>query len=345
MQGYREGITMPGSFNRTLRWILGASTAALMLIAMPAAGHAQTINICVQHGLVKSINGTCGPHQTLLSWQEVGPVGAPGAQGPQGVQGPTGQQGIAGLTGIIGPSGAQGATGPTGPQGPTGAAGATGPQGPTGPVGPTGPEGVAGAAGLQGPDGPQGPAGPIGLQGIPGVAGLQGPQGLQGQTGPVGLTGAQGTQGAQGPAAVNSVILSGGTGGGTLAAAYGTGLQSATGIVLGLGNASDTTANDAELTPLPAGGTLANFRVQLAVNPVGNAGAGFTFTVNICTSSLICNPTPVTCTVIGPATACSDLGHTQAYVAQDRIFVTAAAVTGSEVDLPGMTWSATYTAP
>jgi hypothetical protein len=342
-ESYREGITMPGSFNQTLRWILGASTAALMLIGIPTAGHAQTINICIQHGLIKSVNGTCGPHQFPLSWQEVGSAGLPGPQGPQGVQGPAGQQGIAGLPGLTGPAGAQGATGPRGPQGPTGAAGATGPQGPTGPVGPTGPEGLAGAAGAQGPDGPAGPAGPIGLQGIPGIAGLQGPQGLQGPTGPVGPTGPQGLQGAQGSAAVNSVILAGGTGGGLLAAGFGTGLNPTTPIVIGIGNASDTAANDAELSPLPAAGTLANFRVQLAVNPVGNPGAGYSFTVDICHPGLSCSLTPITCNVIGPDTTCSDLVDTQAYGAQDRLVVVGSAVTGSESPLPGMTWSATYT--
>src|SRR6202034_3686923 len=138
MQGYREGITMPRSINRMLRWILGASTAAFMLIGVPAAGHTQTISICVRNGLIKSVNGTCAPKQTEITWSQIGAAGAPGPQGPAGVPGPAGQQGIPGLTGTTGPAGATGATGPTGPQGPTGAAGAIGPQGATGPVGPLG---------------------------------------------------------------------------------------------------------------------------------------------------------------------------------------------------------------
>ncbi|HUY37698.1 MAG TPA: hypothetical protein VMV13_02655 [Candidatus Binataceae bacterium] len=276
-----------------------------------------------------------------MSWSEVGTAPA-GPQGPAGVPGPTGQQGLPGLTGITGPAGATGATGPAGPQGPTGAAGATGPQGATGPVGALGPQGAAGATGPQGPTGPTGPDGPIGLQGIPGATGPQGPTGLAGATGPVGPTGAQGPQGPQGAAAVDSIILSGGTGGGTLATEYGTGLAVGAGIVIGLGNASDTAANDAELSPLPSAGTLGNFRVQLAENPVGAAGAGYIFTVWTCTASLICTASAVTCSVVGPATTCSDLVDTEAYVAQDRMYVTGTDITGSEAALPGMTWSATY---
>jgi hypothetical protein len=333
---------MPGSINRTLRWMLGASTMAMMLMSIPGATHAQTISICVRNGLIKSVNGTCAKKQTQVSWSQVGSGGSVGPQGPTGVPGPAGQQGIAGLTGIAGPAGATGATGPTGAQGPTGAAGATGPQGATGPVGPLGPQGPAGATGPQGPTGPTGPDGPVGLQGIPGATGPQGPTGLQGAVGPVGATGPQGAQGAQGAAAINSILLTGGTGGGTLAAEFGTGLAVGAGIVIGAGNASDTTANDAEMTPLPSAGTLGNFRVQLSVNPVGAAGAGYSFTVWTCSATLVCAATPITCNVVGPATSCSDLVDTESYEPQQLMYVTGTDITGSETALPGMTWSATY---
>lgn len=333
---------MPGSIKRTLRWILGASAAALILIGIPTAGRAQTISICVKNGHIKSVNGNCSPRQTEVSWSEVGASGTAGPQGPMGVPGPTGQQGLPGLTGLTGPAGTTGATGPTGPQGPTGAAGATGPQGATGPVGPLGLQGAAGATGSQGPTGPTGPDGPIGLQGIPGITGPQGPTGLQGAAGLIGVTGPQGAQGPQGATAVNSIILSGGTGGGALATEFGTGLAVGPGIVAGAGNASDVAANSAELTPLPSAGTLADFRVQLAVNPVGAPGAGYAFTVFICNPGLICNATPIACSVIGPATSCTDLIDTESYAAQDRIYITGTDITGSESPLPGMTWSATY---
>lgn len=338
---------MPGSFNQTLRWILGASTAALMLIGIPAAGHAQAVSLCVNHGLVKSVNGSCAPKQTLVGpWAQTGAPGPAGPQGQTGVQGPTGQQGIGGLTGVTGPAGANGATGPTGPQGPTGAAGATGPQGPDGPAGPTGPEGVPGVAGLQGPAGPQGAAGPIGLQGIPGVIGPQGPQGLQGPTGPVGPIGVTGLPGPAGAPAVNSVLITGGTGGGFLAAHFSTGLSADSSIVVGAGNASDTAANDAELSPLPSAGTLANFRVKLAVNPVGVPGAAYSFLIERCVPpSLICAATTITCTVTGPGTACADATDSQAFTAGDRVLVLGTPQSGVVFPIPGMTWSATYTAP
>lgn len=333
---------MPGSINRTRGWILGASAAALIFFAIPTAGHAQEISICVKNGLIKSVNGNCSSKQTEVSWSQIGASGSSGPQGATGVPGPAGQQGPPGLTGLTGPAGATGATGPAGPQGPTGVAGATGPQGATGSVGPLGPQGPAGAIGPQGPTGPTGLDGAIGLQGIPGITGLQGPTGLPGPAGPTGVTGAQGPQGPQGAPAVNSIILSGGTGGGALATEFGTGLSVGPGIVVGVGNASDVAANDAELTPLPSDGTLGDFRVQLAVNPVGAPGAGYAFTVFTCTAALICTATPITCSVIGPATTCNDLVDTQVYAAQDRIYVTGTDLTGSESALPGMTWSATY---
>jgi len=68
----------------------------------------------------------CKQGDSVVSWNQVGPVGPQGAKGDPGATGPVGPQGLKGDPGAAGP---QGATGPTGPTGP---AGAQGPQGPAG---------------------------------------------------------------------------------------------------------------------------------------------------------------------------------------------------------------------
>lgn len=97
-----------------------------------------------------------GKQHTLVSWNQVGPMGPVGPQGSAGLQGEVGPQGEQGLQGVPGP---QGETGPQGPQG------APGPQGPKGD---TGPQGATGAPGAQGQTGATGATGP---QGSPGVSG------------------------------------------------------------------------------------------------------------------------------------------------------------------------------
>lgn len=87
-------------------------------------------------------SATCKQNETLLSWNQRGPVGPQGEKGDKGDTGPQGPQGI---------PGEPGPSGPPGPAGPTGATGATGPAGPQGPPGPAGASG--GTASLVSPDG------------------------------------------------------------------------------------------------------------------------------------------------------------------------------------------------
>ncbi len=106
----------------------------------------------------------CPRKDTLVSWNENGPVGPVGSVGPEG---PQGAQGVPGLQGETGPQGLQGETGPKGLQG------ETGPQGATGADGPKGATGDNGAQGATGPTGPQGESGATGLQGPAGVSGYE----------------------------------------------------------------------------------------------------------------------------------------------------------------------------
>jgi len=89
----------------------------------------------------------CNSKETLVWWNQVGPVGPDGQRGPQGEMG---------FTGPVGPQGPQGAIGPIGPQGLQGPQGLNGD---TGNVGPAGPQGTQGPQGEIGPVGPQGPSG------------------------------------------------------------------------------------------------------------------------------------------------------------------------------------------
>lgn len=128
------------------------STAAVAAVLAPAAFAAipdsnGSINACYDNkaGDLRVIDagGSCGKHESALTWSESGPEGAPGPAGPQGPTGDTGPQGPAGDTGPQGPAGD---TGPQGPQGPQGAQGAQGPAGAQGPQGPQGAPGPAGTA-------------------------------------------------------------------------------------------------------------------------------------------------------------------------------------------------------
>ena len=141
------------------RALLGAATGALLLAALPGAGHADTFTLCVsQKGKILSVNSGCSQAARQITWDS------------NGVTGPTGPQGPAGLQGLPGGTGAAGPQGPQGPVGPTGAIGVAGATGDTGVKGPNGDEGPQGPQGLQGPPGPQGPTGP---QGNPGHNGTQ----------------------------------------------------------------------------------------------------------------------------------------------------------------------------
>jgi len=71
----------------------------------------------------------CKQGDSVVSWNQLGPVGPQGGKGDPGPTGPAGPQGLKGDPGVAGP---QGARGDPGPAGPTGPAGAQGPQGPAG---------------------------------------------------------------------------------------------------------------------------------------------------------------------------------------------------------------------
>lgn len=98
----------------------------------------------------------CLKHETVVTWNTVGPAGTTGPAGPAGAPGADGADGIDGDDGAVGPAGPAGAVGAVGPEGP---AGAVGPPGADGPAGPAGPAGAAGPAGPAGAVGPAGPAG------------------------------------------------------------------------------------------------------------------------------------------------------------------------------------------
>ena len=158
-----EGVNMPASFKFAWRRLVGATAAAIfVLAALPGVGHAENIEICIgAKGKVKGINlGTdgCSSGQTEIDWVTTGPTGYIGMAGVVGNPGIPGQQGHGGYPGPTGPAGAQGAAGPQGPEG------VEGPTGPTGPLGFMGPTGVMGETGVAGV------TGPTGATGAPGIA-------------------------------------------------------------------------------------------------------------------------------------------------------------------------------
>jgi hypothetical protein len=135
---------------------------------------------CVQKssGSLRVINPSagekCSSTETLITWNQTGPVGP---QGPKGERGATGATGAVGATGAAGPAGAPGADGAQGPAGPKGDTGADGAQGPAGPKGDTGADGAQGPAGPKGDTGADGAQGPAGPKGATGATGPQGPAG------------------------------------------------------------------------------------------------------------------------------------------------------------------------
>jgi len=146
---------MPASSKSAWRWIVGTTAAAMLFMAaLPSAGHAATLTICITpKGKIKGINVSCPG--TSLTWETVGPQGdqgpdgvdgLPGLQGPQGAAGPPGIQGANGSQGLVGPTGDSGAAGPPGDKGPPGFQGNPGIQGPVGPIGNKGLPGVNGGS-------------------------------------------------------------------------------------------------------------------------------------------------------------------------------------------------------
>lgn len=145
------------SLRQAWRWMLGATTGALLLVSLPSAGQADELCISPKGNIV-GVGGSCSKPNRELVWD------------PDGVQGPQGPQGPQGIPGYTGATGAQGPQGPVVPTGAIGATGDPGNKGVTGPTGATGPEGDQGDQGDQGPTGPQGP------QGDPGHIGINGTQ-------------------------------------------------------------------------------------------------------------------------------------------------------------------------
>jgi type VI protein secretion system component Hcp len=151
---------------------LGAAAAAVLVTAgtVVVIARGQTngetadapISACVTPAgnlRVVEPGDACRDNETLLTWNDQGPIGLPGPQGVAGPIGPQGEPGPGGPAGPIGPQGApgpQGDPGETGPQGDVGPAGAPGANGATGPKGEPGPKGDPGEAGPQGEPGPPG---------------------------------------------------------------------------------------------------------------------------------------------------------------------------------------------
>jgi hypothetical protein len=137
------------------RWTMAMLIAAFAFSSSVSNSFATTIEACQNRdGKIRVIKpessrgpDTCGPNQTLLTWNIAGP------QGPSGPAGATGQAGSAGPSGPLGPvgsAGSQGVKGDKGDVGPAGPAGATGSTGATGATGATGTTGTTGATGASG---------------------------------------------------------------------------------------------------------------------------------------------------------------------------------------------------
>lgn len=335
---------MPRSLKYAWRALATAGGAAMLMIAMPAAGNAaqpqlqQTpINICVNgKGFVGGINVPCRSTETGLRWNLAGPQGAPGIPGIQGVQGVTGAPGVVGAQGAAGAAGATGNTGQTGnpgPVGPTGSIGVIGGAGAQGATGATGPVGAPGLLGNQGVIGPQGPTGPTGIVGPTGLIGLPGLQGLQGPQGATGPTGIQGIPGAAGD---ETSVISGGTLGETIGLANGIKFSPVGVDFLGPGNGASSTSPNSVAVPVPAG-TLSNLTVVLDTAP-GPVSSGRGYVITVCQNSVCTGPT---CTISGISTTCTAPG-TQAYNDADTIVLYVHSVTGLEAP-SNATWSANYT--
>ena len=300
---------MPASYKNAWRWLVGATTAAIMFAALPGIGRADTLSICVNHaGKIKGINVPCKPNATLVSWENTaGPQGPPGPQG---------------VTGDPGPAGTQGATGPAGIQGPQGAQGPAGPQGPQGPAGDTG---AKGPTGNMGPDGIQGPVGPVGDKGPPGKNGTNG---INAKSTSFLVGGTLGTLGNN-----EQIELSGANS-----------IQ-ANLLIMGPGNGADLTGD--AIVPLNAG-TAHDLYVNVDNNPgtAALAPAGFPgiYFFNLCNfdTSGISTNCPITCAIIDPDTTCSDNTHVVPFAEGDRMELTAYA-NNFVANAANVKWSTAFT--
>lgn len=346
---FREGTRMSRLLKYAWRTLATAGGAAMLMVAMPAAGNAQIqqtpINICITaKGYIGGINVPCRSNEVGLRWNSPGTQGAIGAAGPQGLQGVTGAPGVIGAQGAVGPTGATGAAGPTGL---TGLTGATGPVGPVGAAGAQGATGLAGPTGVAGPVGNQGPVGaigPTGPAGIVGPTGLIGLQGAQGDAGPQGATGPAGIAGIQGVAGDNTSILAGGNLGETIGAARGiqfTAIRDVVPLYLGPGDGASFLSQNSVSVPVQAG-TLSNLDVTLDTAPGSLANPTFGYVITVCDNSVCGGPT---CEIAGISTTCVATG-TQAYATGDSMTLKVTSVTGLETTA-NATWSANYliTAP
>jgi hypothetical protein len=103
--------------------IVAAGLAVVVVVSHASIpGPSGLISSCYVQGsgtvkIVDSSVTSCPDGQTLLTWNQVGPVGP---AGPQGVPGKPGAQGPAGSQGPVGPQGLAGPQGPAGPLGPPG---------------------------------------------------------------------------------------------------------------------------------------------------------------------------------------------------------------------------------
>lgn len=306
-----EGVNMPASFKFAWRWLVGATAATILcLAALPGVGRAENIEICINNnsGKIKGINlgvDGCTGNTSELDWVTTGPTGDQGLQGVVGDPGLPGTQGPAGYPGLQGPAGAQGDAGPQGPQGDIG------------PTGPTGPAGIMGEDGIRGPTGVVGATGPVGPSGTPGIA----EPNISVFTG-----GSLGTLGA-----LNNVDLSGNNS---------VGLPG-TILILGPGNGSDT--SQATEVPIAESGTAERLFVNVDNDPGTqmNTGLPSTFFFFLCNGNSFPANCGLTCSIVGPDTACSDLTDTQTFAKTDEMSLWAFA------DYPGanhanVKWSVAY---
>lgn len=171
-------------------------------------------------------------------------------------------------------------------------AGATGPIGERGPAGPTGQPGSSGLQGIAGATGPQGligPTGPIGGIGPTGETGPAGAPGATGFTGPVGPTGPTGPS--------TTAVMTGSSNLGVSSAFFGV-------------SGETTSINTVSALPLatrtPAVAlNAANLSVSIDTPP----GAGVTRVIRLATANAFgATSTDLECSIVDPATTCSDTG-------------------------------------
>jgi hypothetical protein len=309
-----EGVNMPASYKFAWRRLVGATAAAIfVLAALPGVGHTENIEICIgTKGKVKGINlgsGGCNSGQTEIDWVTQGPPGYTGMAGVVGNPGIPGEQGPAGLMGLQGPPGAQGAAGPQGP------------------------EGV---------EGPTGPTGPLGFMG---------PTGVMGDTGVVGVTGPTGATGAPGIAEPNISVFTGGTlgtlgnqtGGAFSIALSGDNSVGSPGtiLILGPGNGADESVTPE--VPISEAGTAERLFVAVDNDPGTqmNNGLPSSFVFFLCDGNAFPGSCGLTCVITGPQTACSDLTGSQVFAQGDFMSLWAYA-TYPGANTANVKWSVTY---